>query len=119
MTVKGVEVAGLSANLLGQSGRGTGMGQVGRDDMRGCPGTGQILRQTVKRLLAAAHQGTPVREPIEELLVQRRSRLAIRPVPRILAAPPHTLSRRCTPPWRSRSERVRLARSRIPCSRRG
>jgi hypothetical protein len=69
--VKGVEVAGLSANLLGQSGCGLGMGQVGRDDMRGCPGTGQLFGQKVKRLLAAAHQGTPFREPIEELLVQR------------------------------------------------
>jgi len=39
--------------------------------------------------------------------------------PRIPAAPPHTLSRRGVPPWRSRSGRGRLARSRIPCSRWG
>ena len=38
---------------------------------------------------------------------------------RIPAAPPHTLSRRCAPPWRSRSGRARLARSRRPCARRG
>ena len=31
--VKGVEATGLSANLLGQPGRGTGVGQVGRDDV--------------------------------------------------------------------------------------
>jgi hypothetical protein len=36
------------------------MGQVGRDDMRGCPGTGQLFGQKVKRLLAAAHQGDGV-----------------------------------------------------------
>ena len=54
--VKGVEVAGLSANLPGQPGRGTGVGQVAGDDVRGCPGTGQILRQTVKWLRAASLQ---------------------------------------------------------------
>jgi hypothetical protein len=50
----------LNANLLGQPGHGTGVGQVGCDDVRGCPGTGQILRQTIKRLPAAAHQGDGV-----------------------------------------------------------
>ena len=54
--VKGVEVACLSANLVSQPGRGQGVGQVGRDDVRGRPGTGQILRQTLKWLRTASHQ---------------------------------------------------------------
>src|SRR3984885_9273253 len=61
--VKGVEVARLSANPLGQPGRGAGVGQVGCDDVRGCPGTGQILRQTVQWLRAAAHQRDGVTLP--------------------------------------------------------
>jgi hypothetical protein len=54
--VQGVEVARLGADLLGQPGRGPGVGQVGGDDVRGCPGTGQLVRLPVKRLRAAAYQ---------------------------------------------------------------
>jgi hypothetical protein len=37
-------------------GHGTGVGEVGGDDVRGRPGTGQIPRQPVQRLQATTYQ---------------------------------------------------------------
>ena len=59
--------------------------QLRADECRSCPLSLDLSHRQAAVDLGwlSAGRGTPFREPIEELLVQRRSRPAIRPVPRI------------------------------------